>query len=97
MLQQDRDLFLALAQRRQAEGEGVQPVVQIFAQPLARQRLGMLMFVAARMRTSTLITVRLPRRENCWSCRTCSSLACRMGGISPISSSRIVPLLHSSN
>ena len=55
------------------------------------------MLVAARIRTSTLITERLPSRENCWSCSTCSSLACNSGGISPISSSRIVPLLQSSN
>ena len=55
------------------------------------------MLVAAKMRTSTLITERLPRRENCWSCKTWSNLACNNGGISPISSSKIVPLLHSSN
>ena len=55
------------------------------------------MLVAARMRTSTFSTERLPRRENCWSWRTCRSLACNDGGISPISSSRIVPLLQISN
>ena len=57
----------------------------------------MLMFVAARILTSTLIIDLLPSRENCWSCNTWSSLACRIGGISPISSNRIVPLLQSSN
>ena len=57
----------------------------------------MLTLVAARIRTSTLMVVRPPSRENWPSCKTCSSLACSIGGISPISSSRMVPLLHSSN
>ncbi len=40
---------------------------------------------------------RLPRREKVPSCSTCSSFACRMAGISPISSRKMVPPVQTSN
>src|SRR5580704_13127856 len=40
MLEQDRNLFLTLAQRRNVQRESVQPAVEIFAQPFIRKRFG---------------------------------------------------------
>src|SRR5271166_3352961 len=40
MLQQDRNLFLTLAQRRQRHGEGVQSVIEVLTQTLVRERFG---------------------------------------------------------
>src|SRR5271166_1828522 len=40
MFQQNRNLFLALAQRRQRHGESVEAVVKILAQSLVSQRFG---------------------------------------------------------
>ena len=53
--------------------------------------------MAAMTRTSTLMSCRLPSRENWPSCNTCSSLAWRGSGSSLISSRKMVPLLASSN
>ena len=40
VLQQNRNLFLALAQRRKGHGKRVQTVIKIFAQPLGGERFG---------------------------------------------------------
>src|SRR3979409_1264233 len=40
MLQQDRNFFLAVTQRRQRQGECIQAVIEIFAQTLVGERFG---------------------------------------------------------
>src|SRR3989304_1158329 len=57
----------------------------------------MFLFVAARIRTSTLMSSRPPTRKNSLSCSTWRIFDCRLSGISPISSSRNVPPWASSN
>ena len=98
VLHEQRDVVLALAQRRQLHGDDVQAVEQsprgTCPRPSSRCRSTL---VAAMMRTSTLIVSTPPSRMNSRSWITRSSLACVSSGMLPISSKKIVPLSASSN
>ena len=71
-------------------------VLQLTDSPLRLGLIGTLQFgpILLFSIVTGAIADRLPKRENCWSWRTWSSFACMLTGISPISSSKSVPLSH---
>ena len=76
VLDEQRDVLAALAQRRKLDREHREPVVEVLAEApsaIARSRSRL---VAATIRTSTLRVRVPPTRSNSPSCSTRSSLAC---------------------
>ena len=81
VLGQQRNVLAALAQRRQRDGEDVEAVVEVLAEPaLARRSASRSRLVAAMTRTSTGISCVPPTRRIVRSSSTRSSLAWSVGG-----------------
>ena len=93
VLDQQRDVVLAVAQRRHVDVDDVEPVVEVLAEPALLDLAARSRFVAAMTRTSTLIGRLEPMRSNSRSWSTRRSFACVASGISPISSRKSVPPL----
>ena len=93
MLGQQRQIFLAIFQRRQVNTNDIQAVKQIVAQRARRTASSGSRFVAARIRTSTGSSPLPPKRLKARSSITRNSFACNSAGISAISSSSSVPLV----
>ena len=92
VLDEERDVLAALAQRRRGDGDDVEAVVEVLAEAPARctsARRSRL--VAATMRTSTCDRCCRRRGSNSPSWSTRSSFTCTAGDSSPISSRKSVP------
>ena len=97
-LRQHRDVDLPLAQRRQADGERVDAVVQVLAEAALAHELLERRGWSPRSAGSRPRSTRLPpSRSNRRSSSTRSSLACATIDRSPISSRNSVPSLASSS
>ena len=76
---QERNVFHALAQRRDPDREDIEPVIEILAEGPAATAAARSRFVAASTRTSTVIGWLLPTRSNSrsWSTRNTRSASRR--------------------
>ena len=88
---QERDVVPPLPQRRQVDVEDVEPVVQVVPELAQRTASRRVRLVAASTRTSTLIGWVPPTRKKVRLSSTRSSFTWVAGGISPISSRKMVP------
>ncbi len=91
MIDEQRDVFLALPERRDRDGENIEPVEQVFPEPAVPDLFLQIPVGGRDDPDIDLDGAGLPSRSNSPSWMTRSSLLCRSSGISPISSRNMVP------